>query len=525
MRAVRQSDKNKITQSDALSLWPALLAALIAGVMFVFALAPYGVWGVAILSPLILYALLLGKISPRRAFLTGLVYGTGLWATGAFWLYHSIHHYGNIASGLALVMIGAMALVMGLFHALMAWVFVKFLGRQPLSFAGVWVIQEWLKTWFLTGFPWLFVGYAFTDLPFMTSLAPVGGVFLISFVAVLFSASLVELLRARAFYMVLSVAVLTIATLLFWLDVAWTKPTGKKLTASLVQGNIPQDLKWLTMYRQKTLDSYAHLSRYEWGQDLVVWPEGAVPLFQDEAWPFLSQMADVARAGRTYFITGIAYKEDKENGKADDQSPLFYNSALMLGAGEGIYKKQRLVPFGEYIPLQGMFDILPQLANSGLSHSRGKSAQANLVVANHPMGVAICYEVAYPNITRINAKDSEFLLTISNDAWFGASAGPHQHLQMVQMRSLEMGRWFLRGTNNGITAIIDDKGRIVQRLAQFEAGVLRGVVQMRTGKTPYALLGDYPIVLISGLLLVLSIIATRQAKRLSKDYRFYDTVR
>ncbi len=521
MRVARQS--NKTAQYDTLPISLALMAALIAGAMFVFALAPYGVWGVAILSPLILYALLLGKISARRAFLTGLAYGTGLWATGAFWLYHSIHTYGNIPSWLALIMIGVMALVMGLFHAVMAWIFVKFLGRQPLAFAAIWVVQEWFKTWFLTGFPWLFVGYAFTDLPILTSFAPIGGVFLISFVAVLLSASLVELLRARAFYFVLSMLMLAVGAVLSFAAVAWTTPTGKSLSVSLVQGNIPQDLKWLTQYQQQTLEIYATLSQSEWGRDLVVWPEGAVPLFQDEAWPFLAQVATIARDSNTHFVTGIPYKDIGE--QTGDGFPPFYNAALLLGANEGVYKKQRLVPFGEYIPLQGWLDVLPNLANSGLSHSEGRANQDSLMIANHPMGVAICYEVAYPDTTRLNAKNSEFLLTISNDAWFGTSAGPHQHLQMVQMRSLEMGRWFARGTNNGITAIIDDKGQIVQSIAQFEAGVLRGQVQMRTGLTPYARFGSYPTLALCALLLLLSVIATRQNKQLSKDYRFYDTVR
>ncbi len=521
MRVARQSTKTP--QQDALPISLALIAALIAGAMFVFALAPYGVWGVAILSPLILYALLLGKISTKRAFLIGLAYGTGLWATGAFWLYHSIHTYGNIPSWLALIMIGVMALIMGLFHAVMAWIFVKFLGRQPLAFAAIWVVQEWFKTWFLTGFPWLFVGYAFTDLPMMTSLAPIGGVFLLSFVAVLLSASLVELLRARAFYFVMSALILMVGAILSFMSVAWTTPTGKNLSVSLVQGNIPQDLKWLTQYQQQTLEIYATLSQNEWGRDLVVWPEGAVPLFQDEAWPFLSQVAAIAQASNTHFVTGIPYKDTAQ--QTGDDFPPFYNSALLLGAHDGVYKKQRLVPFGEYIPLQGWLDVLPNLANSGLSHSKGTTNQNSLMIANHPMGVAICYEVAYPDTTRLNAKNSEFLLTISNDAWFGTSAGPHQHLQMVQMRSLETGRWFARGTNNGITAIIDDKGDVVQSIAQFEAGVLRGQVQMRTGLTPYMRFGSYPLLALCAILLLLSVIATRQNKQLSKDYRFYDTVR
>lgn len=523
MRPTRQHlPKPSDTKNDLPFIF-AFVSALIAGMMFVFALSPFGIWGVALLSPLILYALLLTKMTGTRAFLIGTSYGTGLWAVGAFWLYTSIHDYGNIPAWLALIMIGVMAVVMGLFHGVMAWLFVRFLGRQPLAFAAIWIVQEWLKTWVLTGFPWLFVGYAYTDLPFMSSFAPIGGVFLVGFVSVFVSASIVDALRGRLSYLALSLVGLSVGVLLHLSNVSYTTPTGQKLSVSLVQGNIPQDLKWLTEYQQDTLDIYANLSQSEWGRDLVVWPEGAIPMFQDEAWAFLGGVAQLAKASDTAFVTGIPYKDTAQS--TAGEFPPFYNSALALGASSGVYKKQRLVPFGEYVPLQGVFDILPELASSGLSHSAGNADQPAILIKDKPMGVAICYEVAYPETTRQNAKDSQFLLTISNDAWFGTSTGPHQHLQMVRMRSIETGRWFARGTNNGVTAIIDHKGKIVQSIPQFERGVLRGQVDMMTGTTPFVRFGHYPLLVFVTILLVMSVIAKRQAQKLSKDYRFYDTVR
>ena len=173
---------------------------------------------------------------------------------------------------------------------------------------------------------------------------------------------------------------------------------------------------------------------------------------------------------------------------------------------EGLYKKQRLVPFGEYIPFEGVLDIFPSLAGSQdiKSYSRGSDQQSPLKVRGHNIGTAICYEVAYPDTTRKNAIDTEFLLTVSNDAWFGTSAGPLQHLQMVQMRALENGRWFIRATNTGVTAIINHKGRIVKRAPQFERTVLRGEIQARVGNTPFMLMGNYPILIIITLLLLIS---------------------
>lgn len=448
MRAVRQKAvRQKSVEQNTVPTMTSLIVSLLAGAVFVFALAPYHIWGVALLSPLILYVLLLMKISNRQAFAIGLSFGVGLWVTGAFWLYTSIHTYGNISAWLAILMIAVLAVIMGLFHGAMAWIFVKFLGRQPLAFAAIWVVQEWLKTWLLTGFPWLFVGYAYTELPFVASFAPIGGVLLISFIGILVSSSIAEALNGRLSFLLMSCAVVMIGVLLHWLSPAYTTPTGQTLSVSLIQGNIPQDVKWLVGHRQQTLDIYEQMSKSEWGRDLVVWPEGAIPMFQSDAKDFLSAISKTAKSSHSVFITGIPYQDASE--RQGDFVP-FYNSALALGSSEGVYKKQHLVPFGEYTPLHGLLNILPNLANSGLGHSAGKDNQPAILIKGKPVGIAICYEVAYPNTTRLNAKDSEFLLTISNDAWFGTSTGPYQHLQMVRMRSLETGRWFVRATNNGI---------------------------------------------------------------------------
>ena len=502
---------------STLPLMLRLLIAWLAGAAFMLSLAPYDYWFIAILSPAILYALLLPEMSGRRAFIIGEAYGMGLWCVGAFWLYTSIHDYGDTPVWLSLLAIAVMGLGMGLFHAVLAWIFNRFMGKQPLAFAALWVVQEWMKTWLFTGFPWLFVGYAFTEQHWLSSLAPVFGVFAISFVAVLLAASLVELCRRNAGYVVMSMVLLIVSTALWLINPQWTKPKGTPdLKVSLVQGNIPQDLKWLTKYQMETLRIYATLTRSEWGRDLVLWPESSIPMFQTEAWGFISEMVKIAKATDTTWVTGIPYKDEAAFNPATDKYAPFYNSVIALGAqADGLYKKQRLVPFGEYVPFEGALDLFPGLAGSQeiLSYSRGSANQPPLNVRGHKLGAAICYEVAYPDTTRHNAEDSDFLLTISNDAWFGKSAGPLQHLQMVQMRALETGRWFIRATNTGVTAIIDDQGRIIARAPQFERTVLRGNLQARTGRTPFVRFGSYPILIITGLLLLLSYLGKRANKR------------
>lgn len=495
----------------------AILIAWLAGAIFIFALAPYGIWPLALVSPAILYVLLMPEMTGRRAFIIGQAYGTGLWCVGAFWLYTSIHVYGATPVWLALIMIALMGLGMGLFHGFLALIFNRLVGKQPLAFAALWVLQEWMKTWLFTGFPWLFVGYAFTEQYWLSSLAPVAGVFAVSFVAILLAASAVELWRRRGGYMVATAVLLVVSVSLWLINPQWTKPKGTPdLSVSLIQGNIPQDLKWLTEYQVETLKIYATLTRTEWGRDIVLWPESSIPMFQTEAVPFISEMVKMAKATNTTWITGIPYKDEAAFDASTDKYPPFYNSVIALGAeAEGLYKKQRLVPFGEYIPFEGLFDILPNLAGSQdiMSYSRGSDQQSPLHVRGHNLGVAICYEVAYPDTTRKNAIGTDFLLTISNDAWFGSSAGPLQHLQMVQMRALENGRWFMRATNTGVTAIIDHKGRIVERAPQFERTVLRGNIQARVGNTPFMRFGNYPILLIIALLLLLSYLGKRATPR------------
>ena len=524
MRASTQHVQDRLNQpydEQQASLMPigtAVIVAWLAGAMFMLSLAPYGYWIIALISPALLYALLLSPMSNKRAFIIGEAYGMGLWCVGAFWLYTSIHDYGDIPAPLALLAIAVMGLGMGLFHGFMAWIFNRFVGKQPLAFAALWVLQEWMKTWFLTGFPWLFVGYAFTEQHWLSSLAPVAGVFAVSFVAVLLATSLVDVFRKRAGYLVVAALFLAVSIGLWLGNPAWTQPKQNtpNLKVSLVQGNIPQDLKWLTEYRYKTLEIYATLSRTEWGQDLVVWPESSIPMFQTEAWPFMTEVVKVAKETDTTWVTGIPYKDETAFDPKTQAYAPFYNSVIALGAqAEGLYKKQNLVPFGEYIPFQGALDLFPGLAGSQevLNYSRGPENQSPLKVRGHNLGSAVCYEVAYPDTTRRNAQNTDFLLTISNDAWFGTSAGPLQHLQMVQMRSLETGRWFMRATNTGVTAIIDHTGKIVARAPQFERTVLRGEVQSRTGTTPYVRFGNTPVLLLIGLMLLLSYLGKRGNKQ------------
>lgn len=502
MRAHFNKLLNSSKQQKSLPLIYPLIISLISGAIFSLALAPYHWWWLAILSPALLYAGLKGR-SPKQAFALGWAYGFGLWFVGAFWLYTSIHVYGDTNAILSVLMIVIMALVMGLFTAIQTWVYRRFFPETPLTFAPLWVLFEWSKTWVFTGFPWLFAGYAFTE-RFLDGYAPLFGVFAVSFVVIILACAFVEILNRKIFWIIPSAILLLGAWGASYISFVQPK-AGKPLSVSLIQGNIPQDLKWLTEYQVKTLQIYVNLSRTEWGRDLIVWPESSIPLFQTDIPDFLEMMDQQGQKTGTAWVTGIPYWDLKESQQIGHSQ--YYNSMMASGSdSSGLYKKQRLVPFGEYIPLSGLLSwVLPALQNdpSMSGFSRGLSNQKPFNIKGHNLAAAICYEVAYPNLTRRNATNSDFLVTVSNDAWFTGTAGPSQHLQMVQMRAKENGRWFIRATNTGVTAFIDHNGHIVKQAPKDKEAVLRGDLPAMQGETWYTRFSDFPILGFSFLLLIL----------------------
>jgi len=472
--------------------------ALILGAIFPFSLAPYHLWPIALLS-IGVFADLLQQQSAKQALIRGWSFGIGLWGVGVWWLFVSIHEYGYTPAWLAVLMVLFVAVVMGLFTGVMAYLYRRLqLDRHALlTFPALFVLFEWLKTWLFTGFPWLFTGYAFSD-SVLVGYAPILGVFGLSLLAVISALCLITVLKHGTKAWSYGVLVSAIWAAGFGLQyIEWTKSElNKGLSVSIVQGNIPQDVKWQLEWRDKTLDIYRQLSVSEWGQDLVIWPEAAVPMFQYEANEFLKEMDDNALAKNSAFVTGIPYA-DLRNFDAQG-TPKFYNSMAAIGAdGHGLYFKQRLVPFGEYVPFESVLrGVLPFFNLEMSSFSAGDTQQNPLSIKGYRLAAAICYEIAYPELTRRNARQADFIATLSNDGWFGTSTGPHQHLQMVQMRALETGKWIIRATNTGISGFISPKGTLVKQAPQFKRTVLRGNVYPVIGKTPYSRLGNWPILLL-----------------------------
>ncbi len=497
------------TQSLALRRWWPRLAALAAGALLTFAFAPYGQWWVALVAPAVLMLLWASAGDGRAGAWLGFAFGVGLFAAGTWWLYISIHGLGEAPLWVALPVMGALVLIMALYHGLLGYVVCRWL--QPASLAGglLWVpaafvLVEWWRGWFLSGFPWLSLGYSQTD-SWLAGLAPVGGVHFLSFMLLAGAGALSLLWRQRG---VMRLAPL-VALFLPWalgfalLRVQWTRVSGAERTVAIVQGAIPQDMKWLEGNEQNILDTYAKLHAMALGAQLIVWPESALPDVANRYTEYLTAVWSSARRAGSDLVLGTK-REDFDEPRSVSR---YYNSLLALGTDEpAFYDKRHLVPFGEYFPVPSRVRSWLRLMSLPYSDfDRGARTQKPLDLAGVKLAPSICYEDAYPGLTRREVRASAALLTVTNDTWFAHSGARYQHLQIARMRALESRRYLMRAANDGVSAVIDADGRVVAEAPEFQPAVLRSKFTPRTGDTPYLVLGDGLILGISVLLLALHV--------------------
>ncbi|MCY1282961.1 Apolipoprotein N-acyltransferase [compost metagenome] len=406
---------------------------------------------------------------------------------------------------------------MALFFALPALLWARWIRRSEaaladtLAFAALWLAQEAFRGWFLTGFPWLYAGYSQLDGP-LAGLAPVGGVWLVSFALALTAALLVNLarLRSRPAFLATGIVLLIApwAVGLAFKGHAWTQAAGAPLKVAAMQGNIEQNLKWDPEQLNAQLALYRDMTFSAQQADLIVWPETAVPVLKEFVDGYLGVMNRFANDRQSALITGVPIRQNNDRGEKR-----YYNGITVVGQGEGTYLKQKLVPFGEYVPLQEVLRGLIAFFDLPMSDfARGDSDQGPLLAKGYRIAPYICYEVVYPEFAASLAARSDILLTVSNDTWFGTSIGPLQHLQMAQMRALEAGRWMIRATNNGVTVLIDPFGQVTEGIPQFQQGVLYGEVLPMQGLTPYLQWRAWPLVILCGLLFAWALMASRIAK-------------
>ncbi|EED35606.1 apolipoprotein N-acyltransferase [Luminiphilus syltensis NOR5-1B] len=485
----------------------------LAGAVFTLGLEPWNLWPLIPVSAGLL-CLLLHRQRTDSAGLIGWLYGFGFFGAGASWVYVSIHVHGHAAVPLAIALTLIFCVGLALLFALQAWLYRRFFQHHflapLLAFPGLWVLFEWSRSWLLTGFPWLYAGYGGIDSP-LAHWAPISGVFGLSLVLVMLGSMGVILARARGWRPLVSLWLLLAAIGFIGGaalgNVSWTKATGEPLQVSIVQPNIPQEKKWDPRFLPSMLERFENTTASLYADsDLVLWPEAAVPAINRRGQLFLDHSAEEAARANSALVAGIASRGERG----------FHNSIVALGTGSGIYHKQKLVPFGEYVPLEHWLRGLIEFFDLPMSNfTSGDAQQKPLQVAALTIAPFICYEVVYPDFVAKSAIGSHLLITVSNDSWFGASIGPWQHLQMARFRALETQRPLLRGTNNGVSAIVDSRGQSRTQSGQFIEAVVSGTVQPRTGSTPFMRFGSLPVLMVSGIFVALC------SQRKRRDTRRY----
>ncbi len=498
---------------------PRLPAAIFTGAALVLSLAPYKLWPLAFAAFVPLLLAMEGQ-SMRRRFFLGYVSGLVFFIGSVYWVVHSMHYYGGLGFGQSIPVMLLLAAYLALYFAL----FGLFSGRAPTAPTGallylpaLWVGLEFLRARLFTGFPWVLSGYALGTNLTLSQVADITGVWGLSFVVMLVNAAIYLVLssgmRARPLPLRAAVvAALVMAGAVSYgiyriEDVDTLVRSWPEVRVGLAQGNIDQSVKWDKRYRHKTLDIYGRLTSRAArdGARVVVWPETAVPFYLERYAAGRDEVLAMARSARVTLLTGSpAYDYNKSLGRRE-----YFNSAYVIspkGRIAGRYDKVHLVPYGEYVPLKRYMPFIKKLTVGTGDFVPGQGPRS-LAINGHKAGVLICYEAIFPSLARATVRaGAGLLVNITNDAWFGRTSAPYQHLEMARLRAVENRVYLVRAANTGISALIDPLGRIKKRTELFTEDVITADVGFRKGpQSIYTRYGDflaYVSLVFTGLVMV-----------------------
>lgn len=483
------------------------------GAFGVFAFAPFTFWPAIAVSIAGFSWLQTQSTSHKQAGWLGFSIGLGYFGAGISWIYISIANYGQVGPIISVLITFAFISVLSAFYALAGFLCSHFFTRaptlsKPFIVSLTLLFTEYLRSHLFTGFPWLLAGYSMEKSP-LFELSPIGGIWLLTF-ACLLSFSLPVFLFKNKQLQWKKEFICLFCVIGLWgsggfLSQQNTQWVSEKDTikTTLVQGNLKQEEKWLTEQAAKSLEYYQQATLENLDSDLVIWPETAITYLHHQVSNHLKPFQKTLLETNTTLITGVPYYNQENN--------RYHNSVWAMGEGFGLYFKQRLVPFGEYIPFADYVGKLLDLFGMPMStFSAGEKNQPVLQAREWGAAAFICYEIVYPELVRSLVKDSDFLITISNDGWFGDSIGPIQHLQIAQFRAKESGRYVVRSTNTGISAIIDHHGKITAQAPQFVRTTLTAQVKTTVGTTPYVEYGNlvvFSLILIMVMLQIIGFLA------------------
>jgi apolipoprotein N-acyltransferase len=500
-----------------------------AGILLTLSFAPFDYSCLALIALVFLFASWQG-ISARRAALRGYLFGLGAFGSGVSWVYISLHDFGGAGVLVASLLTGLFAAFWAVFPALAGYLWVNTkLGDERamrvISLPVIWMLIEYFRGyWVLNGFPWLHIAYSQLETP-LAGYMPILGVYGTGFVTALTASVALEiihmairegslfgaksnfpkflpLISVEQFKLILVLTVLWGAGGLLQ-NVAWTHEIGQPLRVSLIQGNIAQDQKWRPENKLNTLLKYQRMTAEHWDSKVIIWPETAIPAYLDQVKEtFLAPLDNDAKQHGTDLIISVPVQETAPKNN--------FNAVITMGKEEGMYRKTHLLPFGEYLPLQPFSGFVLNKMNLRLGNfTPGAINQPLLKAGGYPFITLICYEDVFGDLSIRGLPDAAYLVNVTNDGWFGDSIEPHQHLQMARMRALETGRFLLRATNTGMTAVVSPKGEVINQVPLFQETALTGTITPMGGMTPYAKWGDQPVVGAIVVLLLAVVVYSR----------------
>ncbi|AFA41151.1 apolipoprotein N-acyltransferase [Wigglesworthia glossinidia endosymbiont of Glossina morsitans morsitans (Yale colony)] len=485
------------------------LIIFIFGILNTISFSPYDFWPASIFSIFGLLVIINKYQYWKKIIFLGFIWGIGNFFSSIYWIYFSIYQFFELSFLISIFLVFVLSVYLSLYPMIFVLLLQYFcthinLKRFLIGAPSIWFFTEFLRGKIFTGFPWLELGYSQIDGP-LKGIAPIFGVSGISCIIIIIS-GLISLswTKKEIFPLILSFSILIILYPLNFLK--WYTFDKQYIKIALVQGNVPQSLYFDNNQVNLILKKYMQITEpFLKVSKIIIWPESAIPCYDIICDNFLMNLDRKLKLKNSILITGIT--SFYQSG--------YYNSIMLLGNDQSYeynlkhkYNKHYLVPFGETLPIKNFFQpILKKFGIFIFSLQRGKYLQPQLNISNFHFTPSICYEIIFSEKIRNNVQsNTDFLLTISNDIWFGNTIGPWQHLQMARMRALETGKTLLRSSNNGITAIINPDGTLKSKLPQFVCDVLFEIISPSKGVTPYVFFGSMPIWIIVIIFFIYSII-------------------
>jgi apolipoprotein N-acyltransferase len=471
-----------------------LWRALFAGLLIPLGFAPFHMPGFTILGVGLLYAQLRQQ-TIRQSFFSGFFFGLGYLGLGVSWVFVSIHDYGHLNLFFSAFITLLFIIYLALYPAIFAALFTRITQKRTLllscfSFSALWCCSEYLRSTLLGGFPWLLLGYGQIDTP-LKYLLPIVGVYGVSFVTCLAATFLVTSVQVEPIkrYIWLAAFVIILVLPATLSTKKWSTINPTPLSVGIIQANLSMRDKWDETLFWQLLNHYKKAIHQLLGsKDIIVLPESAIPLPENYVTDFMETIQEEALLSGSAVLLGIP----KPTNASETN---YYNSIATLGHAEGQYMKQHLVPFGEFIPKP--FQALVSWLNLPDAHLRpGNNHQALIHIKQFPIASLICYELAYPELLRQQLPKSQWIVSVSDDGWFGHSLAMYQQLQMAQVLSLQTGRYQIVANNDGLSSVIDTQGNLSASLPTFSAGILESEIFPASGFTPWVYYGDQPILIL-----------------------------